>query len=229
MTAFARDITHRKRAEERIRSYQERLRSLAPRLSLAEEQERRRIATTLHDRVGQTLAICKIKLGALRESAPSTEFAEPLEEIHEFLEQTIHETRSLTFELGSPILFQVGLEAAVEWLTGRIQIRHGILSGFEGDGQPKPLDDDVRVLLLQGVRELLTNVAKHAHTQSAREQYPRLPMILVTGYQEDMAQEIAVALKMGAYACLYKPFQIEELLQLLTRIRRQELRRVLSC
>ena len=166
--AFARDITHRKRTEERTRSYQERLRSLASQLSLAEEQERRRVATTLHDRVGQTLAICKIKLGALRESAPSTEFAEPLEEIHEFLERIIRETRSLTFELGSAILYQVGLEAMVEWLTERIQIRHGILAGFEDDGQPKPLDNDVRVLLFQAVRELLTNVAKHAHAQSVK-------------------------------------------------------------
>ena len=56
----------------------------------------------------------------------------------------------------------------MEWLTERIQIRHGILSGFEGDGQPKPLDDDVRGLIFQGVRELLTNVAKHAHAQSAK-------------------------------------------------------------
>ena len=104
VTAFAWDITHRKRAEDRIRSYQERLRSLASQLSLAEEQERWRIAATLHDRVGQTLAICKIKLGALCESAPSTEFAEPLAEIHEFLEGIIRETRSLTFEFGSPIL-----------------------------------------------------------------------------------------------------------------------------
>jgi two-component system response regulator HydG len=62
-----------------------------------------------------------------------------------------------------------------------------------------------------------------------KKQYPHLPVILMTGYREEMAQEIAVASKMGAYACLYKPFQIEELLQLLTKIRRQDLRRALGC
>jgi len=57
--------------------------------------------------------------------------------------------------------------------------------------------------------------------------YPRLPVILVTGYREEMSQAIEAALKIGAYTCLYKPFQIEELLQLLTEISRQKLARIL--
>jgi PAS domain S-box-containing protein len=165
---FSRDITHRKQAEERIRTYQERLRSLASQLSLTEERERRRIAMALHDRVGQTLAISKMKLGALRESASSTGLVEPLNEIHGSIEQVIRDTRSLIFELSSPILYQLGLEAALEWLTEQTQHRHGILSYFEDDGQPKALDEDVCVLLFQAVRELLVNVAKHAQAQSVK-------------------------------------------------------------
>ena len=166
IAVYARDITHRKQAEKRIRTYQERLRSLASQLSLTEERERRDIATTLHDRVGQTLAICKIKLGPLRKSASSTDLAEPLEEIHQYIEDIIRNTRSLTFELSSPILYQLGLEAAMEWLTEQAWERDGIPSKFREDGQPKPLDDDMRVLLFQAVRELLVNVAKHAQAQS---------------------------------------------------------------
>jgi PAS domain S-box-containing protein len=166
IAVYARDITHRKQAEERIRAYQGRLRSLASQLSLTEERERRRIATALHDRVGQTLAICKIKLGALRKLASSTELADPLDEIRQFIEEIIQDMRSLTFELSSPILYQLGLEAALEWLTEQIQEQHGISSEFRDDRQPKPLDDDVRVLLFQAVRELLVNVAKHAQAQS---------------------------------------------------------------
>jgi len=61
-----------------------------------------------------------------------------------------------------------------------------------------------------------------------REQYPRLPVVLMTGYQEEMDSAIEVALRMGAYAYLYKPFKMEKLLQLLTEIRHQDLRRVLD-
>ena len=168
IAVYVRDITHRKRAEERLRVYQAQLRSLASQLSLTEEQERRRIAMALHDRVGQTLAISKMKLGALRQSASSTELAGPLDEIHEFIEEIIRDTRSLTLELSSPILYELGLEAAVEWLTEQTQHRHGILFEFWDDRQPKPLDDDVRVLLFQAVRELLVNVAKHAQARSVK-------------------------------------------------------------
>jgi PAS domain S-box-containing protein len=164
----ATDITERKRAEEQLLAYQERLRSLASQLSLAEERERRRIATELHDRISQTLAICKIKLGALRASASSTGLVEPLDEIHKLVEEIIQETRSLTFEVSSPILYELGLEPALEWLAEQIQEQYGLLSHFEDDRQPKPLDDDIRVLLFQAVRELLTNVAKHAQAHNVK-------------------------------------------------------------
>lgn len=61
-----------------------------------------------------------------------------------------------------------------------------------------------------------------------RAQFPYLPVILVTGYREEMTPAIEAALKIDAYACLYKPFQIEELLQVLTEVRHQELGRVLG-
>ena len=60
------------------------------------------------------------------------------------------------------------------------------------------------------------------------EQHPYLPVILVTGYREEMTNAIEAALKIGAYTCIYKPFEIEELLALLTQIRHQELRDILG-
>ena len=53
-------------------------------------------------------------------------------------------------------------------------------------------------------------------------------MILMTDYREEMAQEVEAALEVNAYTCLYKPFQIEERLQLLTEIHHRELGRVLG-
>lgn len=163
---FARDITHRKQAEERIRAYQGRLRSLASELSLTEERERRQIANALHDRVGQTLAICKMKLGALQKTASSTQLGRSLGETCKLIESVIQDTRTLTFELSPPVLYELGLEAAIEELAEQAQERDGIPYQFEDDGQPKPLDEDVRVLLFQATRELLINVAKHARAQN---------------------------------------------------------------
>jgi PAS domain S-box-containing protein len=158
------DITLRKQAESEIRTYQEQLRSLASELSLTEEREKRRVATDLHDHIGQILALAQIKLGALRESV-SSNLAAPMDEIRRLIEQTIQYTRNLTFELSPPILYDLGFEAAVEWLAELMQNQNGMGIQVKKDSLPKPMDDEIRVLLFQAVRELLVNVVKHAKAQ----------------------------------------------------------------
>lgn len=163
------DITEQKHSEEEIRSYQEQLRSMASDLSLTEEHERRRLATELHDRVGQILALIQIKLGGLRESASPTHLAAPLDEIRRLLEQSIRFTRSLTFELSPPILYDLGFEAAVEWLADTMHEQYGIPIQVHRNGYPpQPLSDEIRVLLFQAVRELLVNVMKHAKARQVQ-------------------------------------------------------------
>ena len=97
-----------KETERRILEYQSRLRSLSSELALAEQRERRRIAAELHDRIGQSLAIARIKLGR---GAAATGSARPvLDEVRALLDQSIQDTRTLTFELSPPILYELGLE-----------------------------------------------------------------------------------------------------------------------
>lgn len=162
------DISEQKKAEEKIHSYQKQLRSLASDLSLTEERERRRIATMLHDHIGQTLAIVKIKLGALLGVKTGPTFADDLNEIREHLELAIQYVRSLTFELSPPILYELGLEAALEWLAEQIHEQHGIQYEFENDMEEKPVSEEIRVFLFTAVRELLVNVAKHANASKVK-------------------------------------------------------------
>ncbi len=61
-----------------------------------------------------------------------------------------------------------------------------------------------------------------------REQYPHIPVILVTGCREDMAESIGSALAMGTHTCLYKPLQTEELLETITEVYYWDLGRVLQ-
>ena len=74
----------------------------------------------------------------------------------------------------------------------------------------------------------LDNISGLEVLKEIRGQYPDLPVILVTGFREEMAQAIDAALKIGAYACLYKPLQVEKLLELLTRVHHQELGQILG-
>ncbi|HQA89845.1 MAG TPA: ATP-binding protein, partial [Sedimentisphaerales bacterium] len=65
--------------------------------------------------------------------------------------------------LSSPTLYKFGLEAALEeLLEDKLRGEHHIQYRFSDDHAPKPLSQDVLVLLFQSVRELLINVIKHA-------------------------------------------------------------------
>ena len=77
-------------------------------------------------------------------------------------------TRSLTFQLSPPILYELGFEAAVGWRAEQIQQKHGILVDVEDDKQDKPIDKEIRILLFRAVSELLMNVVKHARAWKAK-------------------------------------------------------------
>jgi signal transduction histidine kinase len=161
--------SERMRAEKRLLKYQSQLRSLASALSLIEERERHRIATELHDRVSQSLVASKIRLDAARDSASNREFVRTLEEVCNCLDRSIADVRSLTSELSSPVLYVLGLEKALEeLLTEQIGKKHGVKTEFEDDGQPKHLAGAIAALLFASVRELLTNVVKHAHANRVK-------------------------------------------------------------
>jgi PAS domain S-box-containing protein len=166
--AMTEDITHRKQAEEEIRTYQGQLQSLASELSLTEERERRKLATDLHDHIGQALAVSKIKLGVLQKAVGSNSIATQLGEVRELIENMIKDTRSLTFELSLPILYELGFEAAVEWFAKHVRTQHGIQVEVQQGMNPILMDDEIKVLLFRSVRELLMNIVKHAQAQHAR-------------------------------------------------------------
>jgi PAS domain S-box-containing protein len=167
MVACIRDITERKAWERKLIDYQNQLRCLASQLTLTEEQERKRIALEIHDHISQSLALAKIKLGTMAAAKTAQERAREIRVIRELLEQSIRNTRSLIFNLSPPFLYEFGLEKALEWLLDDVEKEYGIRTRLVCTGAGGGLDDDVRILLYQSVRELLINVVKHAHAKTA--------------------------------------------------------------
>ncbi len=161
-------LFERRYAEQDVVLYQAHLRALSSQLLLTEERERQRIATELHDRIGQSLAISKLNLGFMRNLATSPELVKSIDDMCSLLSQIIQDTRSLTFEISPPVLYKLGLESAIEWLAEQIRQQHGIQIEFEDDRQPKPLNDAFRVLIFRATRELLMNIVKHSKAQHAK-------------------------------------------------------------
>jgi PAS domain S-box-containing protein len=167
LTIYVVDVTARLRAEQEVVVYQERLRALMTDLLLVEEQERQRLAADLHDGLSQTIALAQMKLAALRAGLKGK--LEPaLDEIEGLIDQTNLAARSIGFELSPPVLHDLGLEPAVQWLVENIHARYGIAIVLEDDGQPKLIEERTRIILFRSIRELLINAAKHAGARHVR-------------------------------------------------------------
>jgi CheY-like chemotaxis protein len=64
--------------------------------------------------------------------------------------------------------------------------------------------------------------------KAIRAKYPAKPVMLVTGYREEMTDSIKKGLQIGAYTCLYKPLEVEKLIGLVKEIRQKKMRSVLG-
>ena len=157
------DISDAKEAEEVLERQRGKLKDLASQLTITEERERQRIAGELHDEVGQNLASSRLQIASALKACADPVLARKLKELSATLLQATRDTRHLVYDLGSPSLNELGLEAAIEErLEEEIQVRHGLETRFESDGWDCLLSKDINALLFRSVRELLINVVKHA-------------------------------------------------------------------
>jgi PAS domain S-box-containing protein len=168
LLGISEDITERKEAEAKLLAYQEKLRALTSEMMLVEERERRRIASELHDQIGQNLALCKLKVAALEKNLGDDAMKSELAAVRRLLECSIQDARSLIFDLSPPVLYELGFAAALEWLAERIQEQFHVPVEFENRFGDPELDNDRQVILFQVVRELLVNVGKHSRASQAK-------------------------------------------------------------
>ena len=145
-----------------LTEYPKRLQSLASELTRSEDHERRQIALYLHDQVGQSLAAVRVKFAAWKGMTPSPKRDDMLADIEQLIDQTIDDTRSLTFELSPPILYELGLGPALEWLGEHLCDKEAIDFEYSDDGRSRKIEEIMASALYRIVRELLLNVMKHA-------------------------------------------------------------------
>lgn len=160
------NVTERKRAAEALERSRARLRALAAELSIAESGERRRIARELHDHVGHALSYALLKLEELRDHLPP-DAAPMADELQTFLDRAADAVHSMTFELSPPILHDLGLAPALEWLAEGLEHEHDLRVDLDVPDDPPRLPESTAAMLFRTARELLANVIKHARTTRA--------------------------------------------------------------
>lgn len=157
------DISDRKIAENKILNYQKKLKTLNSVLTISEEKERRKIAEYLHDSLGQTLSIANMKLTSLTKKVTSPSIKKNIIESSELIQEVISTSRSLTYELCPPILYESGLIAAIKWKLDLIMDKYGINTQLTSCETFLHINDDVRILLYRIISELIANTLKHAN------------------------------------------------------------------
>ena len=157
-----------KKLEQRVRERTEELARLSRELALAEVRERQTIARDLHDGLGQQLNAASIKLDTLRSGDGKNPSRASLDEIATLLDGITGEMRSLTAQLNPPVLEQLGLVPAIEWLGEQMRKMYRLDIDFTDDRLPKPLESVTASIVFRAVRELLINVARHSGVKHAQ-------------------------------------------------------------
>ncbi|WP_346859283.1 response regulator [uncultured Draconibacterium sp.] len=147
----------------RIKGYQEQLKKLYSDITLVEERERRRIAENLHDSLGQTLSLAYMNLSSIETEGCNAAVKSKLNFTSKLLNKAIEESRSLTYDLSPPILYELGLAPAIKWKLERFEKEFGIKTQLRTNNIDKPLKKQYNIFLYRIVGELLTNINKHAN------------------------------------------------------------------
>ncbi len=159
------EVAGRKQIESALQASRKQLRQLTARLMTAQEEERWRIASELHDDLGHALTIVKLRLRSVERSLQDKGALGEAEELVGYVDQVIEKVRRLSRELSPSILHVLGLTEALR------QLIDNFCHNFDCVGTPDMADigrlfpEDAQIMIYRVVQEALTNIGKHARAE----------------------------------------------------------------
>ncbi|RZM23174.1 MAG: GAF domain-containing protein [Pedobacter sp.] len=155
------DISALYAAEKKIRTMEAAQKREIFKTSLSTlEEERNRIAESLHNGIGQILFGIKINLSALEQHQAPDNFAAVKIYTSNLLSQAINETRKISHDLMPTMLEQFGLKAAIDAVCK--QLTNGTMFHCSVSGTHKLLAKFMQLAIYRTTQELMTNVVKHS-------------------------------------------------------------------
>jgi signal transduction histidine kinase len=151
-------------AETRLRNTTRQLKALSRRVLEVQELERRRVAVELHDELGQSLTAIKINLQLSQRLKDKALADINLENIH-IVEEALKQVRRLATNLRPSMLDDLGLAAALQWITEQSANRSGFSVTFHHVRSQPRLAADIETACFRIVQEALTNIARHAQAR----------------------------------------------------------------
>jgi two-component system sensor histidine kinase NreB len=143
-----------------------RLKELQNKLATTEENERQRIAKDLHDGVCQLLTGALLEITMSRDAANDDHHRDHFNSGIKAIEQAHDQARKVLYDLTSPVLHTLGLEAAVQEELSDLERRFKLSSKLAVECTSPDLEISRLTILLRMFREILINVVKHASAQT---------------------------------------------------------------
>src|SRR5919106_2276306 len=140
-------------------------RDSAHRMTVAEDNERRHLATELHDEIGQTLTALVLQISRMKVKGGSPD---DLDEALSTAEGALEDVRRIARRLRPEVLDELGLTAALTTLCNRLSSQTGLVIHRTPPETPPPLTPDEQLVVYRIVQESLTNVVRHSDASEAR-------------------------------------------------------------
>jgi signal transduction histidine kinase len=191
--------------------------SLSKALTLAEQRERRHLSRVLHEDLQQLLFGLEMKLYGLQQLSKDLDraMATTIEEVRVLTKQAVHLTRTLSIELNPPVLRGDGLDMALGWLSRHMEEMYGLHIDLDIQDPIAVHSEDMRVLLVQLVRELLLNVVKHAHVERAKVTVAEEnDHVMICVEDDGYGFDVELARRQRPHSDTFGLFSIEERLRL---------------
>jgi len=156
---------------EEASAARDRLQALSRRLVETQEIERQRLASELHDQVGQQLTSMGINLSVLRRELPAhgaIKVKQRLTDSQRLLDETFQRIRNVTSDLRPAVLEDFGLDAALRWYAEQYSQRTGLEVNVQSAELTTRFGPDIEFSLFRIAQEGLTNVIKHAQATEVR-------------------------------------------------------------
>jgi PAS domain S-box-containing protein len=164
--AASRDITDRKKMEEKLRKSKELLEELNQHLNNIREDERAFISREIHDELGQSMTALKFDLNRMHKYMDSNpEAIIKLNSIIELVSNTIKDVQRISSDLRPGILDDLGLISAIEWYCEEFEKRTGIKCNQKLENSDYNYSQ-INLTLFRVLQEALTNVIRHANASS---------------------------------------------------------------
>jgi len=156
-------------AQRELQRMQQNLRFYLKQITIAQEEERRRIAQELHDDTAQDLVVLSRKLDSFisRGSDLSPDDLNYLEDLHHLINRTLSEVRRFSQDLRPSVLDDLGLLPALEWLTSELSKHFNMDIEIKVQGAAHRFPEETELVMFRIAQEALRNIGKHARSKKA--------------------------------------------------------------